>query len=199
MAGGFKDFTAATALSADVDNYLMRQTMMQFASFAAGTAALSGSEQDGMFFVALDTHAVYKYRLSAGGWQAYSQPWVSYTPAWTNLTVGSATVAAKYAYSPGELRVRGQITFAADTSITGTVFQTIPQSITADSGWQGGTGLINDASAPRLYPCVIGVTSSGTTFGWVHAESAGNGLLTATGPVVLTTSDVITWDFAVGL
>ena len=195
MAGGFKDFTAATALSADVDNYLMRQSVMQFTDFATAIATLAGYEQTGMFFHANDTGGVYRY--TGAGWTAYSQPWTVYTPAWTNLTPGAATVVAKYAYSPGELRVRGTITFAGDTSVSGTIFQTIPQSITADSGWQGGVGLANDAGT-RIYPCIIGVTASGTTFSWIHAESGGGGQVNATNPFTWGTSDQLTWDISVG-
>ena len=195
MAGGFKDFTAATALSADVDNYLMRQSMMQFADFATGIAALAGFEQRGMMFTTIDNNAIY-YRTFTDGWTALFQPSTTYTPAWTNLTPGSATVIAHYAYTPGELRVWGSITLAGDSAITGTVFQTIPQSITADSGWQGGTGLLNDAGT-RIYPATIGVTASGTTFSWIHAESGGGGQVNATNPFTWATSDQLTWDLAV--
>lgn len=195
MAGGFKDFTASTALSADVDNYLMRQSVMRFASTAARDSALSGNLEDGMMCICLDTHSIFYYNGSA--WKTISSPWTSYVPVWTNLTKGSATVVGNYRYQLGDLRVMGYITFAADTSITGTVFQTIPNGETAMAGWQGGTGQGNDVGS-RVYPMVIGATST-TTWNWVHAESGNGGQVNATNPFTWATSDVLTWDFTVGL
>jgi hypothetical protein len=194
---GIKNFTAATALSADVDDYLMRQTITRYASAADRTsqlAAASITAEHGMFSFLLDTNSIYYYNESA--WIPFSTPWTAYTPSWTNLTVGSGTQNAKYRYVGGDLRVRGTITLAADSSITGVVFQTIPNSVTADAGWQGGVGLVNDAGT-RIYPCVIGVTASSTTFTWVHAETGGT--LTATSPFTFGTGDLITWDFTVGV
>jgi hypothetical protein len=196
MAGGYMNFTAATALSADVDNFLMRQTNMRFTSTSDRDTQLSGALESGMWAVTLDTHSEWYYNGSA--WVAKNTPWTAYTPAWTNLTVGSATVAGKYRYAAGDLRCRGTITLAADSSVTGTVFQTIPNSVTADAGWQGGVGLINDTGT-RIYPATIGVTASGTTFTWIHAESGNGGQINATNPFTFGTGDQLTWDFTVGV
>ena len=195
MAGGFKDFTAATALSADVDNYLMRQTIMRFASTAARDSALSGNLEDGMFCMTLDTHSIFYYNGSA--WIPFNTPWTTYTPSWTNLTVNSGTVNfAKYRYSAGDFRCRGQLTFAADTSVTGTIFQTIPNSVTADAGFQGGTGLANDVGT-RIYPLVVAATISSTTFSWFTDVTGGN--VNATVPFAWGNTDVLTWDLTVGV
>jgi hypothetical protein len=63
MAGaGFKDFTAGDILTAtQVDEYLMQQTVMRFASAAARTTALSGVLAEGMLSYLVDTNAVEVY------------------------------------------------------------------------------------------------------------------------------------------
>lgn len=195
--GGFHNFGPGDTLTAaQVDDYLMRQSMMRFADTTARDAALTGGTlEDGMHCMTLDTHSIWYYNGSA--WKAISSPWASYTPSWTNLTVGSGTVAAYLRYQLGDLRIMGSLTFAADTSITGTVFQTIPNSETAHAGWQGGTGFGNDVGT-RVYPLVPGLAST-TTLHWCHAESGNGGLVNATAPFTWGTSDVLTWDVTVGL
>jgi len=63
MAGaGFKDFTAGDILTAaQVDEYLMQQTVMRFADAAARTTALSGVLAEGMLSYLIDTNAVEVY------------------------------------------------------------------------------------------------------------------------------------------
>ena len=99
-------------------------------------------------------------------------------------------------YLNGDMRVRGQITFAGDTTVGGVIAQTIPNSETADTSWQGGVGLANDASAALIYPLVVGVNPSATSWNWVGPAAA---LVSTTAPMTWATSDVLTWDFTVGL
>jgi hypothetical protein len=67
MAGaGFKDFTAGDILTAaQVDEYLMQQTVMRFANAAARTTALSGVLAEGMLSYLDDTNAVQVYNGSS--------------------------------------------------------------------------------------------------------------------------------------
>jgi len=67
MAGlGYKDFTVGQVLtSAEVDGYLMQQTVMKFADASARTTALTGVLAEGMMSYLADTNAVEKYDGSA--------------------------------------------------------------------------------------------------------------------------------------
>ncbi len=66
MGAGFKDFTAGAKLpAADVDDYLMRQTIMVFATTAARDTALSGNLEEGMHAYITGTDALYYYDGSA--------------------------------------------------------------------------------------------------------------------------------------
>lgn len=66
MGSGFKDFAAGDILTAaDVDGYLMRQTVMTFADASARDAALSGVLDEGMVAYLEDTNATTYYTGSA--------------------------------------------------------------------------------------------------------------------------------------
>jgi len=71
---GFKDFAVGEVLtSQDVDNFLMRQTVMVFDDAAARTTALSAVLTEGMTTYLKDTNAVEVYdgtaftTISGGG------------------------------------------------------------------------------------------------------------------------------------
>lgn len=62
MGSGFKDFAAGDVLTAaDVDGYLMRQTIMTFADASARDSALSGVLDEGMTVYLEDVNALFKY------------------------------------------------------------------------------------------------------------------------------------------
>lgn len=69
MGAGFKDFASGAILTAgDVDNYLMRQSVMTFADASARDTALSAVLDEGMVAYLKDTDSVTVYDGSA--WNA---------------------------------------------------------------------------------------------------------------------------------
>lgn len=74
MGLGFHDFSAGESLTAtNVDGYLMRQTVMVFASDAARDAALTGGiVAEGMVCYTTDNDRTYQYSGSA--WVVISEP-----------------------------------------------------------------------------------------------------------------------------
>lgn len=191
--GGFKDFTAEIATSGDVDAYLM-QGVLVFASTTARNTALSSYLEEGRFAYTLDDNSTWYYNGSA--WVALSTPWVDYTPTWSNLTVGNATVVAKARYIGGDLRLRGFITWGTTTSASGVIYQNLPYSATVDSAGASGSGALND-TGNRIYPLITDVAASDTQLSWFHPETGGT--LTDGSPVTLGTGDLIRWDITVPL
>lgn len=126
MAGlGYKDFTVGQVLtSAEVDGYLMQQTIMVFASSAARTTALSGVLAEGMFSYLTDTNATQYYNGSA--WVDISNPGdITAVTAGTGLTGGgtSGSVSLAIATSQSDLVIKG---FEEDVNVvasaaTGTI------------------------------------------------------------------------------
>lgn len=193
--GGFKDFTAETATSGDVDAYLM-QGVLVFASTSARDSALASYLEEGRFCYTKDNNSMYYYTGSA--WVAFMTQWTTYTPSWTNLTLNSGTVnSARYRYKHGDLEVRGEITFAGDTSVTGIISQTLPDSVTSDAGWAGGVGLGRDDSGNVFEPAVIGIQPSSTAFSWVSTRTGTN--FDNTVPWTWAVSDKLTWDFRIAI
>ena len=108
MGSGYKNFTAGAVLTAsDVNNYLMEQGVMYFATTAARDAALSASVEDGM--------TVYQGTNDAneGIWcyhgSAWRRPWN--TP-WGHVTEVVLGTDAAYAYNT--------LSFPSTLSWTGT-------------------------------------------------------------------------------
>ena len=52
--------------------------------------------------------------------------WASYTPSWTNLTVGNGTVDARYNQQGSTVHFHVLLTFGSTTSISGLVTATVP-------------------------------------------------------------------------
>ena len=190
--GGIKNFTAEVGTSADVDTYLMQQGTMVFASTSARDSAFTAASvtpADGMYAYNTDDDELYRH--DGTSWVPIDTKWTTYTPNWTNLTLNSGTTDfAKYRYNGGDLEVRGQITFAADTSVSGVVYQTIPNSVTADSGWQGGVGVANEVGVD-VRGLVIGANPDATTVSWASSS----GLVDATTPHTWGDADVLTWHY----
>ena len=126
MAGlGYKDFTVGQVLtSAQVDGYLMQQTIMKFANAAARTTALSGVVAEGMFSYLDDTNATEYYDGSS--WVSISNPGdITAVTAGTGLSGGgtSGSVSLAIATSQSDLIIKG---FEEDVNVvasaaTGTI------------------------------------------------------------------------------
>jgi hypothetical protein len=95
MGSGYKNFTAGAVLTAsDVNNHLMEQSVMYFATSAARDAALSGSLEDGMT-VYQGTNDVNEGIWTYHG-SAWRRPW---NMPWGHVTEVVIGVDASYAFN----------------------------------------------------------------------------------------------------
>lgn len=125
MAGaGYKLFNSGDVLTAaQVNTYLMQQTVMVFANSSARTTALSGVLAEGMLSYLLDTNAVEKYDGSS--WSAIGTGDIEGVTAGTGLSGGgtSGTVTLSIASAQSDLVIKG---FEEDVNVvasaaTGTI------------------------------------------------------------------------------
>lgn len=204
MAGlGYKDFTVGQVLtSAEVDGYLMQQTVMKFADASARTTALTGVLAEGMLSYLMDTNAVEKYDGSA--WVAIAAGDIEGVTAGTGLSGGgtSGTVTLSIATSQSDLVIKG---FEEDVNVvasaaTGTInFDVSTASVwyytsnatanhTLNFRYSSGTTLntamatgdaitlvwLNTNGATAYYPNVIQIDGTTVTPKVPAAISAGN-------------------------
>lgn len=118
MAGsGLKSFTSTVLTSSDVNNYLMQQSVMTFASSAARTTAFTTAGvtvAEGMTSYLLDSNRIDVYDGSA--WQPLPiGAWTTYAPTNSGVTVSGSYVTAKY------IQIGKVVHFYARFNLTSTV------------------------------------------------------------------------------
>lgn len=167
MAGaGYKLFNTGDVLTAaQVNTYLMQQTVMVFADSSARTTALSGVLAEGMLSYLQDTDATEVYNGSA---------WVALAADQTPLT----TKGDLFTYTTADARLpvgtNGQYLSANSSTSTGLEWVAAPTSTQNWSVVAGATSLSGNASvtisgissADKLMITMANVTSA-TSGGWI--------------------------------
>ena len=87
--------------------------------------------------------------------------WTSFTPSWTNLTVGNGVVSAAYSKFNKILFVRVYFDFGSTSSLTGVLQMTLPASLTQNTSSQETIGLAS-ISKTGFFPTpgIVSVISS---------------------------------------
>lgn len=190
MAGaGFKTFTAGSILTAsDVNTYLMQQSTMVFASTTARDAAIT-SPSEGMVAYTSDTDTYWYYNGTAWATLLNAGAWTSFTPSWTNLTVGNATNTGAYAVVGKTCFFRCKITLGSTSSVGSNPTLTLP--VTGKVGDESGLFNINLNGAYFAQ----GYMSSTTVLQMRLLNSAGTyatwALVTSTAPVTWAATNYI--------
>lgn len=83
----------------------------------------------GKYIFESDTLRTMQY--DGTGWIIIDEPWQTYTPSWTNLTVGNATQTWSYRRTAGVCEVSGSITLGTTSSVGGLIGISVPSGVTA--------------------------------------------------------------------
>jgi hypothetical protein len=114
---GKKTFVAGEVLLAqDVNDYLMDQTVMTFASSAARSSAIP-TPTEGMTSYRTDANFVDIYDGSLWQPAVSVAAWIPFTPTLNNITLGNGTVDFAYAQIGKTVHVRFLLTVGTTTSI----------------------------------------------------------------------------------
>jgi hypothetical protein len=156
---------------------------------------------DGQVIYETDTNRVAVYDTNAWVYKTGTDfvDAVSYTPTWTNLTVGNGTVTARYTQVGKFVYVVVKVIFGSTTSISGTVTFTAPiaahssmmdcligNSRMVNAGIESFTGTVLLEGSTTIYPLVY---SAGGTYTGFNA-------INATLPFTFGTSDSIILTFS---
>lgn len=128
--------------------------------------------------------------------------WPSWTPTWTNLTIGNAVVTAKYVQIGKLVLCRLDVVFGTTTSVSGDVRFSMPVTRATYGGTSGiaqlGVLSAYDVSVTTaVQGCVINIS---TTEAMIRIQTAGGTYvnlvaLSSTVPFTWTTSDEIHTEF----
>jgi len=132
-------------------------------------------------------------------WVDFDLAGTSFTPTFTNLTVGNGTLAAKYHRFGSFVYVEVRLTWGSTTAITGSVDMTFPfTSTTYVSGhFMGMTRYIDSGSSQYIGTMVYINT---TTIRWQRQTTAGTveirgAEISAAAPFTWTTNDIMTCQY----
>ena len=193
MAGaGYKDFTAGDVLTAaQVDTYLMEQSVMVFASTSARDTALSAAKAEGMFAFNSDDDRLYYYTGSA--WSPVLSKVSAYTPTMTNVTVGNGTASGWYCYMSGCVRFSASFVFGSTSSISNAPKFSLPATTSNTPFDSDISGHFIDGGVvlPAIHDNPT-TTTTGFLYSFATSGSfVASGSVDATTPFTWTTGDAI--------
>lgn len=187
----FINFVAGTQLTEANLDTMFRQTVMVFASTAARDSDLSGLLAEGMLTYQSDTNSLTYYTGSA--WRTIYTPATSWTPSWTNLSLGNGSVTARYTMAGDRVHAEVGLVYGSTTAITGNVSLTLPVSMNTDVA-AGGSGVLLDVSGNVRVPCSVYVNPGGGQSA-TPVIPASPGLVTSTTPFTWATGDQFEFSF----
>jgi hypothetical protein len=127
----------------------------------------------------------------------YNTAWTSYTPTWSNLTIGNAVLSyASYALVGKICFVKVYYTFGSTTNATSTIGLSLPVAMASNyaTAVQApiGMGYYTDSSSSLTYPFIASRSSSSVLRFFAHNASAtyvSVATVNASVPATLTTGN----------
>lgn len=151
----YKVFTAGSlATAADVNTYLMKQSVMVFADATARNAALT-SPTEGMLTYQEATDSLTLYNGSV--WVPFDTTWTTYTPTLAGVNLGSgSTLSAAYAVIGKTVIVQFYFALGSTTTITGDISFSLPiNHASSNRSASVGTCVVTDATPATRYPGTV--------------------------------------------
>jgi hypothetical protein len=153
-----KTFTAGEVLAAaDVNEYLMDQSVMTFADSTARASAI-GTATEGMLTYLEDSDLYQSYDGTGYVTVADGTGWTNFTPTLVSVTIGNGVydysrfkVIGKIAY------VQFQFTLGSTSAVVGDIQVDVPSSIERTSPQAPGQniGYFRDLTPNAIHPCVV--------------------------------------------
>ena len=199
MAGaGYKLFNTGDVLTAaQVNTYLMQQTVMVFASATARNTALSGILAEGLVCYLTDTNDFQIYDGAA--WQSYGSGDITGVTATSPLTGGGTSGSVTVGIQDGTTAQKGAVQLTDSTSSTSTTTAATPNSV--KSAYDLANGAVAKSTVTTKGDLILGTAAStvarqgvGTNNQILYADSTQtNGVVWAAGSksTLTTTGDIL--------
>jgi len=194
-----KVFTAGEVLAAaDVNTYLMDQSVMSFAGTAARGSAIT-EPVEGMVTYLEDSDSYQSYNGSSYITVADAGGWTTFVPSFTNLTVGNGTYSyAKFKIIGKTAQIGIRFIFGSTSAITGSLVLNLPSNLERTTSNQPSlaSGLFRDATGSLFSPSIVVPSPSNRDEFFIRANNAAGTYLTqanltSTIPFTWTTDDEI--------
>ena len=121
-----------------------------------------------------------------------SEAWTAYTPTWSNLTPGNATVSCSFVRIGRTIHYRGSLSFGSTSSISGAIMVSLPADVVAGVPFIG-SAKAEDSSAS--YARTVGLAEVASTV-WgqnINFTSNGTSNWNTTSPFTWAVDDGIAW------
>lgn len=116
--------------------------------------------------------------------------WTTFTPTWTNLTVGNGTVVARWRQINAKaIEFNIRLTFGSTTSISGNVGVSTPATIATSNTFAPARLVAYDSSSGNVYGGV-GILSTSTSL-TLFAGGSPFAVITSAAPFAWATGDVL--------
>lgn len=131
----YKYFVAGTeALASDINDYLMSQSVMVFADAGARNTALTSPTEGMITYQTASDHYTFYNGLD---WIQFDTSWSSYTPTFTNFTLGNGTLSAQYFRVGKTVHLNVQVTLGSTSSVTGLITCSLPIAFASSTRFVG--------------------------------------------------------------
>ena len=142
------------------------------------------------------------YRWNGSGWKAWDSDWIAYTPAFTGVTMGSATNFGQYRYVNGDMRVEGRLILGAGSAITAVPLLTHPAGATVSPNQQNASYVLGevDILRPATIEFMGRVLYNSTTTAQFNALTTSSAYLSgaqvsSTVPFTFASGDTFAWKY----
>ena len=174
MGSGFKNFTAASVLTAsDVNNYLMEQSVMSFASTGARDVSVTAPEDGMVAYIRSNDSSEGLYTYNGTAWRrgpGWNAPWGLLAKAkFTNNSVTSATHST---LQDGTNNLTVTATTVTNRCYRITTIQN-PYASGGANGFQGAHLVGATETARFLIPNMSTVTQDTRTYVSTYTETSG--------------------------
>jgi hypothetical protein len=198
-AGDITGVTAGTGISGGGTSGTVTVTNSMATAIDAKGDLIAGTGADAFSRLAVGANDLL---LTAASGEStglkYTGGWTSYTPTFTNWTIGNASVTAKYCQIGKTVFVYAYIVFGSTTSISAYPFMSLPKNSVQTGFFTGVTTLTDTGTAQYFGKVYIEGTADKV---WFSIDNSGGTYVSpsvpnSTTPFTWTTNDIVIMSFS---